>query len=66
MPEVFPWPRVFEIPPKSRVPWSASKTLDGWTWMGSPKVDVNWTVAVWTEANGRGVFGTASVELPRR
>jgi hypothetical protein len=66
LPEVFPWPRVFEIPAKSRVPWSASKGLDGYTWSGAPKVDVTWTVAVWSEANGRGVFGTASVELPRR
>jgi hypothetical protein len=52
--------------PKSRVPCSASKTLDGYTWSGSPKVDLNWTVAVWSEAKGRGVFGTAAVELPRR
>jgi hypothetical protein len=65
IPEVFPWPRVFQIPPKSRVPWSASQSLDGYKWSGSPKVDVDWSVLVWNESNGRGVFGTVSAVLPQ-
>lgn len=65
-PEVYPWPRVFAVPAKSRVAWSATQSLDGYTWTESPKIDVDWTVAVWSEANGRGVFGTASVQLPAR
>jgi hypothetical protein len=64
-PEVFPWPRVFEIPARSRVPLSAAQTLEGYTWSGSPKIDVDWAVLVWNESNGRGVFGTASVVLPQ-
>jgi hypothetical protein len=65
IPEVFPWPRVFQIPPRSRVPWSASQSLDGYKWSGSPKVDVDWSVLVWNESNGRGVFGTVSAVLPQ-
>jgi hypothetical protein len=65
IPETFPWPRAFEIPAQSRVAWSAEQSLAGYAWTGAPTIDANWTVVVWGEANGQGVFGTARVQLPQ-
>ena len=66
LPETFPWPRQFEIPPMSSVEWDRELSLGDYTWAGAPTVELALSFLVWNEANGRGVEKTVSVQLPQR